>query len=67
MTGLLVVLIPALLLFFMFAMQGIESSLLNTAGSPAESTGDAPTENTGILIPNESIVNGGTPSGVKAA
>ena len=38
MTGLLVVLIPLLLLFFLFAMQRIESSLLSTPG--VDSSGD---------------------------
>lgn len=36
MTALLIVLIPLLLLFFMFAMQSIESSLLSVPGTEAE-------------------------------
>lgn len=67
MTGLLVVLIPLLLLFFMFAMQSIESSLLNTPDTTLDVAGTNPTESTGTPLPNESAPDEDTPPKAQAA
>lgn len=66
MTGLLVVLIPLLLLLFMFAMQRIESSLLSTP-VPDAGTLSTPTQSTGNTLPTESVQTTGTQSEVEAA
>lgn len=67
MTGFLVVLIPLLLLFFLFAMQRIEYSLLSSPGvdSSSETTssdGGLPTE-----AGEDSSGDEGSPSQPKAA
>ena len=67
MTGLLVVLIPLLLLFFMFAMQSIESSLLSTPDSPVQLTHGTPTKTAGNPLPNESALESATQSNAQAA
>lgn len=67
MTGLLVVLIPLLLLFFMFAMQRIESSLLSTPDADGDNPTGTPTETAGNDLPTESSQDLDTPPHAQAA
>ena len=67
MTGLLVVLIPLLLLFFMFAMQRIASSLLSTPDTDAAADSGTPTETAGNDLPTESSDDPEPPSQAQAA
>lgn len=63
MTGLLVVLIPLLLLFFLFAMQRIEHSLLSSPGvdSPEETTATSSDDALAAESGEDSPAEDGTP------